>query len=90
MEFEWDERKAEGNLKKHGVSFHEAGTVFGDPMAITFHDSEHSEDEPRFLTFGLSRANRLLVVAHTDRGHRVRILSARSMTRHERRIYEEG
>jgi len=90
MDFEWDERKAATNLKKHGVSFHEAGTVFGDPMAITFHDPEHSENEHRFLTFGLSRSSRLLVVAHTDRGHIVRIISARLMKRHERKIYEEG
>jgi uncharacterized DUF497 family protein len=90
MDFEWDERKAATNLKKHGVSFHEAGTVFGDPMAITFHDPEHSETEHRFLTFGLSQSSRLLVVAHTDRGSKARIISARLMKRHERKIYEEG
>jgi len=89
MEFEWDERKAATNVKKHGVSFHEAGTVFGDPMAITFHDLEHSETEHRFLTFGLSQSNRLLVVAHTDQGGKVRIISARVMTKQERKIYEE-
>lgn len=90
MEFEWDEQKAAKNAKKHGVSFHEAGTVFGDQMAITFRDPQHSGTEHRFLTFGLSRSNRLLVVAHTDRGQKVRIISARLMTRHERKIYEEG
>ena len=90
MEFEWDERKAATNLKKHNVSFHEAGTVFGDPMAITFHDPEHSENEHRFLTFVLSQSNRLLVVAHTDRGGKARIISARTMTKYERKIYEEG
>ncbi|OGI37681.1 MAG: hypothetical protein A2140_06410 [Candidatus Muproteobacteria bacterium RBG_16_62_13] len=90
MEFEWDERKAVVNLKKHGVSFHEAGTVFGDTMAITFHDPDHSETEQRFLTFGLSRFGRLLVVTHTDRGGRTRIISARVMTNRERIIYEEG
>ena len=90
MEFEWDERKAAANLKKHGVSFHEAGTVFGDTMAITFHDPDHSETEQRFLTFGLSRFGRLLVVTHTDRGGRTRIISARVMTNRERIIYEEG
>ena len=90
MEFEWDERKAATNAKKHSVSFHEAGTVFGDPMSITFHDPGHSESEHRFLTFGLSQSNRLVVVAHTDRGRKVRILSARLMTRNERKIYEEG
>ena len=90
MEFEWDERKAATNVKKHGVSFHEAGTVFGDPMAITFHDLEHSETEHRFFTFGLSQSNRLLVVGHTDQGGKVRIISARVMTKQERKIYEEG
>jgi hypothetical protein len=90
MEFEWDERKAATNLKKHGVSFHEAGTVFGDPMAITFQDPEHSENEHRFLTFGLSQSNRLLVVSHTGRGGKVRIISTRIMTKRERKIYEEG
>jgi len=90
MEFEWDERKATANIKKHDVSFHEAGTVFGDPMAITFDDPEHSQSEHRFLTFGLSHFHRLLVVAHTDRGGTVRIISARAMTKRERKIYEEG
>jgi len=90
MEFEWDEGKAAANVKKHGVSFHEAGTVFGDPTAITFHDPEHSATEHRFLTFGLSQSNRLLVVAHTDRGGKVRIFSARVVTKRERRVYEEG
>ena len=88
-EFQWDERKAESNVKKHGVSFHEAATVFGDPLAITFHDPEHSDAEYRFLTFGLSRSSRLLVVAHSDRYRRVRIINARLLTRHERKIYEE-
>lgn len=90
MEFEWDERKAKTNLKKHGVSFHEAGTVFGDTMAITFHDPDRSGVEQRFLTFGLSQLDRLLAVAHTDRGRKIRIISARLMARHERKIYEEG
>lgn len=90
MEFEWDERKASTNARKHGVSFHEAATVFGDPLAITFPDPGHSENEHRFLTFGLSQSNRLLVVAHTDRGRKVRIISARLMIKYERKIYEEG
>ena len=90
MEFEWDERKAATNARKHGVSFHEASTVFGDSLAITFHDPDHSENEQRFLTFGLSQSSRLLVVTHVDRGRKVRIISARLMTRYERKIYEEG
>jgi uncharacterized DUF497 family protein len=90
MDFEWDPDKATRNLAKHGVSFHEAATVFGDPLAITFFDPDHSEDEDRFLTFGLSSAGRLLVVSHTDRGDRTRIISARRATRRERKQYEEG
>jgi len=90
MEYEWDPEKAEANKRKHGVSFHEAATVFGDPLAITFSDPDHSIDEYRYLTFALSKFDRLLVVSHSDRGDKVRIISARIMTRHERRIYEEG
>ncbi|MDF0645463.1 MAG: BrnT family toxin [Nitrospira sp.] len=90
MEFDWDERKASVNLKKHGVSFQEAAMVFGDPLAITFPDPDHSEHEPRFLTFGVSRSNRLLIVAHTERAGKTRIISARLMTKQERIIYEEG
>jgi len=90
MEFEWDEEKSVINRKKHGVSFHEAATVFGDPLAITFPDPDHSIGEHRFLTFGLSMMNRLLVVAHTERHGKTRIISARQATRHERTIYENG
>lgn len=90
MQFEWDEKKAVANQRKHGVSFQEAATVFGDPLAITFLDPDHSEDEFRFITFGVSWLNRLLVVSHADRDDRLRIISARPATRRERRIYEEG
>ncbi len=90
MEFEWDKAKAELNLKKHGTSFREAATVFGDPLAITFDDPDHSVDEDRFITFGLSRFNHQLVVSHTEREGKMRIISARPMTRQERKIYEEG
>jgi uncharacterized DUF497 family protein len=90
MEFEWDPDKAAVNEKKHGVSFLEAATVFGDPLAISFADPDHSVNEQRFLTFGLSRFDRLLIVAHTDREGRNRIISARLMTRQEVKIYEEG
>ena len=75
MEFEWDPDKAARNLAKHGVSFHEAATVFGDPMALTFSDPDHSQDEDRFLTFGHSVNGHLLIVSHTDRGDRTRIVS---------------
>ena len=83
MEFEWDSKKAEANKKKHGVSFHEAATVFGDSLAITFTDPDHSIDEDRYLTFGLSSSDRLLVVSHADRDKKVRIISARLMTHQE-------
>ena len=90
MEFEWDPRKAEKNLKKHGVTFQESATVFGDPLAVTFQDPDHSEEEERQLTFGLSLQRRLIVVSHTKRGERTRIINARLMERSERVIYEEG
>jgi uncharacterized DUF497 family protein len=89
MEFEWDADKAVRNLGKHGVSFQEAATVFGDPLAVTYFDPDHSKDEDRFLTFGHSSIGRLLVVSHTDRGDRTRIISARRATRKERKSYEE-
>jgi len=90
MKFEWDEEKSVSNLKKHGVPFHEAATVFGDPLAITFSDPDHSIGEHRFLTFGLSMMNHLLVVAHTERHGKTRIINARQATRYERTIYENG
>jgi uncharacterized DUF497 family protein len=90
MEFEWDSEKAAADERKHNVTFQEAASVFGDRLAITFADPDHSENEHRYLTFGLSKHNRLLVVSHTDRGDKTRIISARLMDCKERRIYEEG
>ena len=90
LEFEWDEDKAKGNLKKHGVSFEEASSIFGDPLALTIPDPLHSEEEDRFITLGESHRRRLLVVVSTDRGDKVRIISARVATRRERKDYEEG
>ncbi len=90
MEFEWDPDKVIRNSAKHGVSFAEAATIFGDPSAVTFADPDHSEDEDRFLSFGLSAGGRLLIVSHTDREDRTRIISARQASRKERRIYEQG
>ena len=90
MEFEWDSRKSDVNLKKHGISFHEASTVFGDPLALTFNDPDHSIGEHRFLTFGYTGSKQLLVVAHTERRGKTRIICARRATRRERKIYEGG
>ncbi len=90
MEFEWDTAKAARNLSKHGVAFSEAATVFGDPLAVTFLDLEHSHEEDRFLTFGHSAQGRLLVVSHTERDETTRIIGARPATRNEKRLYEEG
>ncbi len=87
--FEWDSYKASENIRKHRVTFNEAGTVFSDPLASTFYDPEHSHDENRFITIGLSDRHRILIVSHTDRYGVIRIISARSATRHERRFYEE-
>jgi uncharacterized protein len=89
MEFENDPTKASRNFKKHKVSFEEAASVFGDPMAYTFADPDHSVGEERWLTFGLSRSKRLLAVIYTSRKGKYRIISARLATRHERKIYEE-
>ena len=71
------------------MSFHEAATVFGDPLSLTFHDPDHSGDEERFITVGASHAGRILLVAHSDRGERIRIISARKATRRERERYEK-
>jgi hypothetical protein len=90
VEFEWDPGKAKANARKHGVRFEEAVTVFGDPLAVTFDDPDHSVGEHRLLTFGVSVKGRLLVVVHTERSQRVRIINARRATRAERHIYEAG
>ena len=90
MEFEWDSKKATENIQKHGVAFQEAATVFGDPLAITFDDPDHSLSDDRHITFGLSLRKRFIVIAHTEPGDRTRIISARLMDRKERKIYEEG
>jgi uncharacterized protein len=90
MTFQWDPGKSNSNAKKHGVSFEEAVTVFGDPLAVTILDPDHSVGEFRFLTTGQSRLQRLLVVAHTERESEVRLISARLATRQEKRRYESG
>ena len=88
--FEWDEAKALANLRKHGVPFEEAASVFSDPLAYTFGDPDHSVGEQRLLTFGISQSGRLLVVAHAERGRSIRVISARTATRHERVLYEQS
>lgn len=88
MQFEWDSKKAIDNVVKHGVTFDEASTVFGDPLALTIDDPEHSVGEYRFVTIGLSHQQRLIIVVSTDRENRIRIISAREATREERSQYE--
>jgi uncharacterized protein len=90
MEFEWDAAKAKINLQKRRLSFHEAGTVFGDPLATTFPDPDHSVGERRYITIGATETGDLIVVAHVNRGRKVRIINARPATRRERRFYEQG
>ncbi len=90
MDFEWDADKEDANDRKHGVSFPEAETVFADPLALTGYDPDHSDVEDRFVTMGSSVEGRLLVVSHTDRGDKIRIISARQANRKERRDYEDG
>ncbi len=89
MEFEVDPAKASRYLKKHKISFEEAASVFGDPMAYTFADPDHSVGKDRWLMFGMSKIGRLFVVVYTHRGLKYRIISARLATKRERKIYEE-
>jgi len=90
MQFEWDPKKARSNFRKHKVSFEEAATAIGDPMAATGVDPDHSVGEFRYITFGNSKLGRLLVVAHTEERDSIRIISARLARKRERKIYEEG
>jgi len=90
MEFEWDLLKAAANVRKHGVTFDEAATVFLDELAVSGADPDHSVGEARYITFGASRLGKLLAVSHTHRAITIRIISARRVTRTERKIYEEG
>lgn len=88
MRFEWDPEKARRNVAKHGVSFEEAATAFGDPLSLTILDPDHSEEEDRSILLGQTYAGRLVVVVHTDRGENIRVISARLATRRERKAYE--
>jgi uncharacterized protein len=87
--FEWSYRKAQGNRRKHGVSSEEATTVFGDPLSRTIHNPDHSVEEDRYVTIGRSNAERVLVIVHTERGDRIRLISARLANRGERKQYEK-
>jgi uncharacterized DUF497 family protein len=89
MEFRWNPEKAASNLHKHRISFWEAISVFDDPLAVTYDAPDHSEQEERFITYGLSDQNRLLIVSHTLRAGQTRIISARKATRQERNFYED-
>jgi uncharacterized DUF497 family protein len=89
MNFEWDPRKAISNHRKHGISFGEAVTIFNDELSITVSDPDHSKVEDRYITIGWSNRGRLIMVSHTDRNDRVRIISARELTQAERKAYEE-
>jgi len=89
VNFEWDPGKARKNRRKHRISFQEAATVFGDPLAVTYPDPDHSLSEQRFITLGMSSTGRVLMVAHVDRDENVRIVSARRTTQRERKSYEE-
>lgn len=90
MHFNWDAEKAKHNRRNHGVSFPEAVTVFGDPLSKAVSDPDHSLIEDRYIIVGRSEMGRLLMVAYTDRNNEIRIISARELTRRERRQYEEG
>lgn len=90
MEFEWDKQKAKSNLSKHGISFEEAQTVFDDPLYVDFYDPDHSEDEDRYIIVGESSNSRVLLVSYTERGDKIRIISARQVTKQELLAYQEG
>jgi len=90
LTFEWDQKKAEINQEKHGISFKEASTAFHDPLSLTIDDPLHSISEERFILIGMSYSNKLLVVVHTEREDNIRIISAREATKNERKSYENN
>jgi uncharacterized DUF497 family protein len=90
VDFEWGPKKEKANLVKHSVSFREAMTVFGDPLELTIADPDHSDVEDRYLSIGMSSANRLLIVSYTERDHSIRIINARAAVPRERKQYESG
>ena len=88
-QFDWDPAKAKSNLRKHGVSFEEAVTVFDDPLFEIFADPDHSTQEKRFIIIGESSQHRLLLVSYTERPEAIHLISARDATPREREVYEE-
>jgi len=88
--FEWDPQKAKSNLQKHQVDFEEASSIFNDLQFISFLDDEHSQDEERYISIGLSNKLRILMVAHTERNNKIRIISARKATENEKKFYQEA
>jgi uncharacterized DUF497 family protein len=89
LQFSWDRGKARSNASKHGVSFEEAASAFGDPLSLTIEDPDHSQGEKRYILVGETYGHKLVVVSHTERGNDIRIISARIATRQERKTYEE-
>jgi len=87
---EWDEVKAKANFKKHKVSFEEGKSVFNDPLLFTFPDKDHSTEEERYINMGLSASGRIIILTHTERQGKIRIISCRRAMASERRFYEEG
>ncbi len=90
LSFEWGIQKAKSNEQKHGITFDEASTVFSDPLSLAIQDPLHSENDERFIIIGVSHKNRILIVAHTERGDNIRIISARKATKNERSYYESN
>lgn len=90
LSFEWDPQKAQTNEQKHGISFAEASTVFSCTFSLTIHDPLHSDNEERFVIIGISNKNRTLAVIHTERGDKIRLISARKATKKERLYYENN
>ncbi len=90
LSFEWDPQKAQSNELKHGISFAEASTVFSSTLSLTIHDPLHSDNEERFVIIGISNKNRTLAVVHTERGDKIRLISARKATKKERLYYENN
>ena len=88
VEFEWDDEKADSNLKKHGVSFEEGATIFNDPEIAAIFDPDHSDNEERYISIGTSVQGHLLVIVHTEREERIRLISCRKATNAERKVYE--